>query len=265
MRVSFLTVALLTSYASAFPGLQLLGNVTDDSNEFFSGGASLNMADHPFSPPADTDSRTPCPALNALANHGFLPHDGKAINHDSLKEYLTSVYGFSHAVSLGSVEVAWQLCGKFISGKKAPTDLHEFAKHNVIEHNASLAHADAAEGEVYAPVTTDQGLLQDLVSRSADGQFLTIEDLSRVRVEREDALPVPLSKKDQSTGRAASGLLLNRFGDNEKVPVSDVQTFLGESRIPDTYTGPKSSMGFVDSVVMDRKIAKTMEDIRGSS
>jgi len=264
MRVSFLTVALLTSYAAAFPGLQLLGNVTNDANEFFSGRA-LNMADHPFAPPADTDSRTPCPALNALANHGFLPHDGKAIQPDSLRELLNSVYGFSHAVSLASVEGAWQLCGKFSSGKKAPTDLHEFSKNGVIEHNASLAHADTPQGEVYAPVTTDQGLLQDLVSRSADGQFLTMEDLSQVRVDREDALPVPLSKKDQSTGRAASCLLLNRFGDSEKVPVSDVQTFLGESRIPDGYTGPKSSMGFVTAVVMDKKMAKTMEDIRGSS
>jgi len=270
MRVSFLIVALLTSYATAFPelGCQVHGggNQTNDANDanFFSGGA-LNMADHPFVPPTDTDSRTPCPALNALANHGFLPHDGKAITPDSIQQNIISVYGFSWALATASVEGGWQACGKFIAGKKAPTDLHEFAQHNKIEHDVSLAHADTAPGEKYAPVTTDQGLLQDLISRSADGQFLTMEDLSRVRVEREDAAPVPLTLSQQNTGRAASTLLLSRFGDNEKVPVSDVQTFLGESRIPDNYTVPKIPAGFVNIGALITKMAIMMADIRNDS
>jgi len=262
MRVSFLTVALLTSYATAYPGL-LAGNETVDANESFSGPA-LNMSDHPFTPPADADSRTPCPALNALANHGFLPHDGKAIEPDSLKQLLISVYRFTPALAMGTVEGSWQLCGKFIAGKKAPTDLHEFAKHNKIEHDASLAHADTAPGEEYAPVTTDQGLLQDLISRSADGQSLTMEDLARVRVEREDALPVPISKQGQTAGRQASCLLLSRFGDGKKVGVSNVQTFLGESRLPDGYTGPTSSLDSITSGVLENKMAKIMEEIRNS-
>jgi len=261
MRVSLLIVALLTSYATALPGL---GNQNTESNEFF-GGRAVKMADHPFVPPTDTDSRSPCPALNALANHGFITHDGKAIDPDSLKQNLISVFGLERAYATGFVEAAWQVCGNFSSGKPAPTDLHEFAKHNKIEHDVSLAHADTAPGEKYAPVTTDQGLLQDLISRSADGQFLTMEDLSRVRVEREDAAPVPLSLSQQNTGRAASTLLLSRFGDNEKVPVSDVQTFLGESRIPDGYNGPKSSLGFVTSGVLIGKMAITMAGIRNSS
>ena len=31
---------------------------------------------HAFQPPSDTDKRGPCPGLNALANHGYISHDG---------------------------------------------------------------------------------------------------------------------------------------------------------------------------------------------
>lgn len=30
-------------------------------------------------PPGPGDLRSPCPGLNSLANHGFLPHDGKGM------------------------------------------------------------------------------------------------------------------------------------------------------------------------------------------
>jgi hypothetical protein len=33
----------------------------------------------PYVPPKQGDSRSPCPALNAMANHGILPHDGNSI------------------------------------------------------------------------------------------------------------------------------------------------------------------------------------------
>lgn len=46
----------------------------------FSALALASDADtHPFVPPGPGDVRSPCPALNNLANHGFLPHSGKGI------------------------------------------------------------------------------------------------------------------------------------------------------------------------------------------
>ena len=33
---------------------------------------------HAFRPPGRGDQRGPCPGLNALANHNYLPHDGVA-------------------------------------------------------------------------------------------------------------------------------------------------------------------------------------------
>lgn len=38
-----------------------------------------------YQPPEPNDSRSPCPALNALANHGYLPRDGKNIPPEVLQ------------------------------------------------------------------------------------------------------------------------------------------------------------------------------------
>jgi hypothetical protein len=38
--------------------------------------------------PEPNDLRSPCPALNTLANHGYLPHDGKNITPEVLQNVL---------------------------------------------------------------------------------------------------------------------------------------------------------------------------------
>ncbi|KAH6903683.1 Chloroperoxidase [Coprinopsis sp. MPI-PUGE-AT-0042] len=44
----------------------------------FLGTKLVNDADHPFIAPTETDMRGPCPGLNTLANHGYLPRNGVA-------------------------------------------------------------------------------------------------------------------------------------------------------------------------------------------
>lgn len=47
---------------------------------------------HAFTPPGDGDQRGPCPGLNALANHNYLPHNGVG-TIDQFIESTTSVFG----------------------------------------------------------------------------------------------------------------------------------------------------------------------------
>ena len=44
-----------------------------------------NESQYRYQPPGPDDSRSPCPALNALANHGYLPRDGKNIPPEVLQ------------------------------------------------------------------------------------------------------------------------------------------------------------------------------------
>jgi Peroxidase, family 2 len=82
--------------------------------------------------------------------------------------------------------------GFLISGRNGhPTipfigtiDLHDFARHGRIEHDGSLAHADAAPHAVFAPTVPDKALLEDLLA-NADGEYLTMEDMVRVRSKKD--------------------------------------------------------------------------------
>ena len=50
--------------------LQSMGN-SKSANVF------VDESRYTYQAPGPDDSRSPCPALNALANHGYLPRDGK--------------------------------------------------------------------------------------------------------------------------------------------------------------------------------------------
>ncbi|EEB95895.1 hypothetical protein MPER_05065, partial [Moniliophthora perniciosa FA553] len=39
----------------------------------------IDWSQHQFQAPSETDLRSPCPGLNTLANHGFLPRNGSNI------------------------------------------------------------------------------------------------------------------------------------------------------------------------------------------
>ena len=53
---------------------------------------------HKFVAPGPTDQRGPCPGLNALANHGYLPHNGVG----TIQQFIDSTYdGFGMGRDLG--------------------------------------------------------------------------------------------------------------------------------------------------------------------
>ena len=49
--------------------------------------------DHPFLPPAfPQDQRSPSPLINSLANHGFIPRDGRNVNLHELSVHLEAIF-----------------------------------------------------------------------------------------------------------------------------------------------------------------------------
>lgn len=47
-----------------------------------------NTGDHASVAPGSTDLRGPCPGLNAIANHGYIPHSGVA----TIPEFIQGTY-----------------------------------------------------------------------------------------------------------------------------------------------------------------------------
>lgn len=58
------------------------------------------IADHPFKEPGPTDQRGPCPGLNTLANHGYIPRTGIATVGDIISgtQKLFNMVGIQRAV-----------------------------------------------------------------------------------------------------------------------------------------------------------------------
>jgi hypothetical protein len=47
-----------------------------------------------YVPPKEGDSRSACPMLNAMANHGILPYDGRNISFRELNTKIRQTYNF---------------------------------------------------------------------------------------------------------------------------------------------------------------------------
>ncbi|TFY81293.1 heme-thiolate peroxidase [Hericium alpestre] len=73
-------------------------------------------AAHPFQPPGPTDQRGPCPGLNTLANHGYLPRSGIVTQADVIA---ATAEGFNMGPDLA--ELLWIISvaydGDLITGK----------------------------------------------------------------------------------------------------------------------------------------------------
>ena len=114
--------------------------------------------------PGPDDFRGPCPLLNSLANHGFLPRDGRNSEYFS-NSYIDIVYtapslailtvrpvvdqaaliNATAAVNL-STELAVSL---FLFAMRTSSDpasntfsLQDLSKHNILEHDGSLSRPD---------------------------------------------------------------------------------------------------------------------------
>jgi hypothetical protein len=77
--------------------------------------------------------RSPCPALNALANHGYLPRDGKEVTPRLLQRALVKVYNLDAS-----------LAEFLVSTLPAQFTLADLGEHHFIELDALLVHDDDA-------------------------------------------------------------------------------------------------------------------------
>ncbi|KAJ7350694.1 Cloroperoxidase, partial [Mycena albidolilacea] len=95
-----------------------------------------------FIPPKPTDLRGPCPALNALANHGYLPRNGQNITIRSVLQASQDVYNIDPAVLTGVAKL-----GLLTSNEPDSFTLNDLKLHGTIEFDASLSRGDFALGD----------------------------------------------------------------------------------------------------------------------
>ncbi|KAJ7699308.1 Chloroperoxidase, partial [Mycena rosella] len=198
-----------------------------------------------FVPPGPGDSRSPCPALNALANHGVLPHDGRNIKFTELAHVARTSFNFAPT-----------FC-RFVPSLMA----------DLLHKNYNKAWQDTAfdpdQDKPYIPFITE--LLGCATGTAEDGTpMLTAADLSRYsgkrrsesRANNPDFTPLDLSHRLAASANTAGFLMI--FGGR----VADLELFLKEERIPKGWeTKMRSRMGLT-FLEFNRTILKVERGIK---
>ncbi|KAJ3757453.1 Chloroperoxidase [Lentinula raphanica] len=146
-------------------------------------GTCPRSGKHEFCPPQKGDVRSVCPALNTMANHGFIPRDGRNLTFSVLFHGLKACYGLSTPLAIVLVTGGFLLIKRspiripFLSnlplfraknpdGSLSPAgviDLHLIGLHDGVEHDASLVHLNTPDGQKYGPVQIQEDWVPMLV------------------------------------------------------------------------------------------------------
>lgn len=196
-----------------------IGEYFRPSNGEFSGFPGTNA----------TYRRAPCPALNALANHGVLPRDGQNITKAVLREAIMGVYNLDN----DAAQTLLNLVPDNFS-------LDFLGAHNVVEHDASLVHRDLTFGQ--DPAEVDIALAADLMAHAdASGNFGP-KELAAVRKARlvnsaTTNTQLVFGATQQTLAYTEAAIFLLGFGGkhNETVSADVVRSFVFEERIPATW------------------------------
>ncbi|KAG2058107.1 Cloroperoxidase [Suillus hirtellus] len=190
-----------------------------------------------FKPAQEGDSRCSCPALNAMANHGIIPRNGRNISFVELNHQIRTTYNFGPSFCSYVPHYAARMLKKSYSNDTF--DLQELDLHNGIEHDASLFRLDTAlepnQSTKHIPFIEE--LLAAYTGKDQYGNdVLTTKDLSSIlgkrrAIARATNSEFSLSFFHKVFGSANSSTLLTIFGGR----VEDLRSIVLHERIPEGW------------------------------
>ncbi|KAK5111732.1 hypothetical protein LTR85_011777 [Meristemomyces frigidus] len=137
--------------------------------------------------------RSPCPALNTLANHGYLPHSGKGITTADIISAFAVGQNFAADTVTGAAAGALALCSAETGVNCTMWDLDMLDKPHEIEHDNSLSREDYNFGKdnntVFSPRVWGQVLRIWRGARIIDFQLAAAAVSERVAVASHTDAP----------------------------------------------------------------------------
>jgi len=194
----------------------------------------------PYKPPGPGDARSPCPAINALANHGILPRNGRGLTWRQLGQAVRHTYNISPTLSR---QVPWITAKFLFNGRdwNEQMTLDDLNAHGAIEHDSSLTRADtkwqpdqsAPNEEVVRGLFETAGLDMDNLKPT---DRLSIQDFANFLAYQRAYSRVFNGQYLMGTNArffscANSGLAYDVFGGN----AADLKIWFLEERIPDNW------------------------------
>ncbi|KAF1829383.1 Cloroperoxidase [Decorospora gaudefroyi] len=218
-------------------------------------------------PPTAKDSRGPCPMLNTLANHEFLPHTGRDFTQDDIVNALKTGLNFSD--ELGTFLFEQGL--KTNTAENATTwGLDTLSTHNILEHDASLSRADH---EYANDAVTFNATVFEQTSSYWTGDLINIQMAADARLARiVDSLKYnpefSLSATGAQFGAGEGAAYLIVFGNRTEVTARKdvVRSFFENERLPTDmgWTIPSPAITIKELFeVKDAIIAATRFEVEG--
>lgn len=183
------------------------------------------------------------------------PRNGQDIGWWQLICALHEVYNLSYPLAILLATVGVLLCGRWYH-LPWTLSLHELARHNAIEHDCSLAHADAAPGAKFAPYHTDRTLLCRLLETSVTQKLLPLgmADFVAARIRRALEVRKDIGSLHREIAHGETALTMLTMGkvpdgmedckDKELVvPREFIRVWFGSDRLPDCWEKPKKEIG----------------------
>ncbi|EGZ09491.1 hypothetical protein PHYSODRAFT_521648 [Phytophthora sojae] len=183
--------------------------------------------------------RSPCPALNTLANHGHIPCDGKELTPAILGEGIMKVYNFDK-----------RLLDLIFLAMPPNFTLADLGDPNFIDHDASLVHDDSFFQ--MAPFKVNKTLVDELLASAEvigdrGGRALTKHAVARFRRRREvecarDNPEFSMSALASFVANGEASFLLQGLGDfnSATISVEHARSFLVDERIPADFRPSKT-------------------------
>ncbi|KAL4910853.1 hypothetical protein BDW74DRAFT_164621 [Aspergillus multicolor] len=135
----------------------------------------------PWAPAGPNNVRAPCPMLNALSNHNYLPHNGKNITQTRLVNVLGTVLRMDE-------DLVTYLFEQALTTNPAPNattfNLGHLGRHNILEHDASLSRQDAFFGD---HMSFNASIFNQTRAYWPDAHTLRIADVAASRQARINA------------------------------------------------------------------------------
>ncbi|KAL4752238.1 hypothetical protein BDW72DRAFT_212110 [Aspergillus terricola var. indicus] len=222
---------------------------------------------HKWQRPRPEDSRSPCPGLNAMANHGYLPRNGKNIDLAMARAAISGAFNYEPT----TIDFMFQAAIDFnlsTTGNRSTIHLADLRKHDTIEFDGSLSRNDIYFGDnlhfnpsIWATVAEHLNLYD--TGPCGNETYVTVESAARARAARvQEAMRVnPAFNNSQGAMTGSPGttaLYLTSLWDDEAgaVPKSWVRAFFEDERIPyiEGYQPPKKPRNATDIFNMNERV-----------
>ncbi|KAE9382418.1 Cloroperoxidase, partial [Gymnopus androsaceus JB14] len=187
---------------------------------------------HRWMAPGENDLRSPCPGMNTLANHGFLPRDGRNI---TIPMVIRAIDGVYNNPSDPVLNLALKLALLTTDAPDSFT-LDNLRLHGTIEHDASLSRSDESLGD---NVHFNSTIFATVAEANPGSDFYDTTSIGQAMEERlalaKKANPNLLNTvKERQSQLLEASLFLSVMGDARTgiAPKKFVHVFFYEERLP---------------------------------